>query len=149
MANTTLMQWGAIQFQVWPLNIHAYDHFTGSDFAKKEVMESIVQREWVGERDEEIAVRGRIFPMAIGGFANLEAFEAARRAAQSHILVRGSGTLGQNMGWYVCEDLKRGHEHLAPNGIGRVINFEARFARVDTPWNAGYYPQIFDMIQST
>lgn len=149
MANAALFQWGLVQFQVQPLNVEKMDHFTGSDFAKKEVMESIIQREWVGERDEEIDLSGHIFPMAIGGFGNLEAFDAARRAAQAHLLIRGGGSYGQNLGWFVCEDLKRSHEKLWVNGIGRVIAFQARFARVDTPYAAGYYASIFEQTQST
>lgn len=149
MANVTLAQWGPIQFQIFPLNIDRYDHFTGSDFARKDVLEAPPRREWVGERDEELNFHGRIFPLNIGGFANLEALEAARGTGQAHVFVRGGGNYMQNLGWFVCEDLRRGHEHLSQDGIGRVIEFTAKFARVDIPQPSNYFASMFQALQAT
>lgn len=146
MSNVTLFQFGLVQFQVWPLNVSSYDHLTGADFAKKEVVDGPIRREHVGEKDEVIPMRGQVFPLAIGGFQNLEALETARREATAHILVRGGGSFLQNLGWFVIEDLRRGHEYLAANGVGRVISFEALFARVDTPRAASYYNDVFTML---
>jgi phage protein U len=130
----TLMQWGPIQFEIYPLNFHEYDHHTGTAWARKDVMESIPQREWVGEDDEEIVFRGRIFPYhKIGGFNELEALDLTRRGGQAHLLMRGGIQNGTPLGWYVMERMNRQHSAIGPDGVGRVVNFDAILARVDVP----------------
>ena len=62
MSNFVLFQWGPIQFQVFPFNINQYSHATTSDWAKKEIAGAAMYREWVGEGDETITVKGLIFP---------------------------------------------------------------------------------------
>ena len=62
MANWVLFQWGPIQFQVFPLNVGQLSHATASDWAKKEIAGAAMYREWVGENDEVIAMKGRVFP---------------------------------------------------------------------------------------
>ena len=62
MSNWVLFQWGPIQFQVFPMNINQYSHATGSDWAKKEIAGAAMYREWVGEFDEMITMKGRVFP---------------------------------------------------------------------------------------
>ena len=62
MANWVLFQWGPIQFQVFPFNVGQYSHATGSDWAKKEIAGAAMYREWVGEGDEMITMKGKIFP---------------------------------------------------------------------------------------
>ncbi len=62
MANWVLFQWGPIQFQVFPLNVGQYSHATGTDWAKKEIAGAAMYREWVGEADEQITMKGKIFP---------------------------------------------------------------------------------------
>ena len=62
MSNWVLFQWGPIQFQVFPLNVNQYSHASGSDWAKKEIAGAAMYREWVGEQDEMITMKGRVFP---------------------------------------------------------------------------------------
>lgn len=62
MANWVLFQWGPIQFQVFPFNLNQYSHATGADWAKKEIAGAAMYREWVGEGDEMITMKGKIFP---------------------------------------------------------------------------------------
>ena len=62
MANWVLFQWGPIQFQVFPLNANQMSHATAADWAKKEIAGAAMYREWVGENDEQINLKGRIFP---------------------------------------------------------------------------------------
>jgi phage protein U len=133
--NSTLFQWGPIQFQVWPLNVHEVDHETSSDWAHKEIVGAAIYREWVGENDERIFLRGQVFPYRIGGFASLEMFEAHRRAHIIHMLMRGgsTGTAADNMGWFVCERLARSHTFLGAEGVGQQVAFEAIFARMPVP----------------
>lgn len=62
MANWVLFQWGPMQFQVFPLNVDNYSHHTGADWAKKEIAGAAMYREWVGEQDEMITLKGKVFP---------------------------------------------------------------------------------------
>jgi hypothetical protein len=68
---TNLFSWGNIQFELQPFNIHEYDHETASDWAQKQIAGAPVYREWVGENDEIISFRGRVFPYRIGGMGKL------------------------------------------------------------------------------
>ena len=62
MANWVMFQWGPIQFQVFPMNVDNYSHHTGADWSKKEIAGAAMYREWVGEGDEAITLKGKVFP---------------------------------------------------------------------------------------
>ena len=62
MANFVMFQWGPVQFQVFPVNVDNYSHHTGADWAKKEIAGAAMYREWVGESDEQITLKGKVFP---------------------------------------------------------------------------------------
>ena len=62
MANYVMFQWGPIQFQVFPMGVDQMSHATGADWAKKEIAGAAMYREWVGENDENITLKGRVFP---------------------------------------------------------------------------------------
>jgi len=167
--NWVLFQWGPIQFQVYPLSIDDYSHASASDWAKKEIAGAAMYREWVGEQDEIITVKGRVFPHyfarqqrqrnindrveqgdrasldpanqllrpgsnanypSAGGLFHLDVIDNMRRLGQSHILIRGDGW---HYGWFIIERLNRGHRHIAKDGIGQMIEFEAMFQRVPIP----------------
>lgn len=127
---TILYQWGLILFEVYPLNIHEFDHDTETDWAHKEIAGAAIYREWVGENDERLLFRGHIYPYRIGGLPALEKFEQQRRGGVANMMLRGDGTI---MGWFVCEKLVRAHTFLSAEGIGQQIAFEAAFARVPVP----------------
>lgn len=135
-----LYQWGTIQFLVWPLNIHEANHQTETDWAKKELAGAAIQREWVGENDEELHFRGKLFPYRIGGMGELEATETLRRQGIAQLMMRGDGW---TMGWYVLERMIRIHEHLSPEGVGQEITFEALFARVPIPAAENFFPVLW------
>ena len=138
-----LYQWGPIQFRVWPLNVHEYDHETSSDWAHKEIAGAAIYREWVGENDETIYFRGKLFPYRVGGMGELEAFEALRRAGIANLLMRGDG---QYMGWFVCEKLVRAHTFLSSEGVGQQVTFEAILSRVPVPENDAYMSELWGTV---
>lgn len=144
--NPTLMQWGPIQFQTWPVNIHEYDHETATDWAHKEIAGAAIYREWVGENDEILYFRGRLFPYRIGGLADIQQFDNLRRNGIALQMLRGGAARGEVLGWFVCEKLIRAHTWLSVEGIGQVISFEAVFARVPTPEPATYVSQIWKVM---
>jgi phage protein U len=138
MALTTLYQFGPVKFEVLPFNVGEVEHVTGTEYARKLVIDALPQREWVGESDEEITLNGFIYPRRIGGFANLEQLDATRLAGIAQTLIRGS-LHAQNLGWFVCEHLERKSSFLSGDGIGQVIHWQATFARCDIPQAATYF----------
>lgn len=128
-----LYRWGPkIEFRTWPMNIFELDHDSDTDWALKEIAGAAIYREWVGENDETIYFRGKLFPYRIGGMNEIEIFEANRRAGIAQMLIRG-GNPSTILGWFVCEKLVRSHTFLSSEGIGQQIAFEAQLARVPTP----------------
>jgi phage protein U len=130
--NHPLFQWGVLAFKVWPLNVHDFDLETDTDWAVKPIAGAANYREWVGENDESIFFRGRLFPYRIGGFSEIEIFDAHRRAGYAALLIQGTNP-GRKLGWFVCEKLVRSHTFLGAEGIGQQIAFEANLVRVPTP----------------
>jgi hypothetical protein len=130
------MQWGQYtSFQLYPLNYEEYDHESATDWAQKEIAGAAIYREWVGENNETIMLRGHLFPYRIGGMNEMDLFEAQRRAGASNQLTRGDGTV---MGWFVVEKLVRQHSSVSVEGVGQMIEFEAAFARVPVPLGSTY-----------
>jgi hypothetical protein len=128
--NNVLYQWGMIQFIVVGLNTHELDHDTETDWAQKEIVNAAIYREWTGENDETLYVRGRVYPYRIMGITQLEAFELQRRAGITNQLIRGDGLV---MGWFACQKLVRGHTFLSAEGVGQQIAFETVLVRMPVP----------------
>lgn len=169
MPTPSLYQWGPVQFQVFPLNIGEVDHVTGTAWARKEVAGAAIYREWVGEEDEEIHLRGKLFPHFYRRH-----WLAARQDLQHNLLTAGNPKPGQwgneadsngglahlelldnmrrlgqahtlvrgdgwHLGWFVIERLTRGHSYLGREGIGQQIQFDATFQRVPVPLDPASY----------
>ncbi len=142
--NFVLYQFGLVQWRVWPFNVHELTHTTASDYARKEIAGAPIFREWVGEGDEEITMRGKLFPRHFtatpanlgNGTGDLEALDNMRRFAQANLLMRGDGV---RLGWYVIERLSRGHTLLRIDGVGQQIEFEVTFQRVPVPEGGTFY----------
>jgi phage protein U len=140
--NSTLYQFGLVLFQVYPFNVHEVTHSTATDWSRKEIAGAPIFREWVGEGDEEINLRGRVFPHFFqgsrlgNGMGHLDILDEMRRYGKAYMLMRGDGI---SLGWYVIDHLSRGHANLDSKGIGRKIEFEARFQRVPVPSAENFY----------
>lgn len=157
-----LYRWGIIDFEVYPVNLSEVEHVTGTDWARKEIAGAAIYREWVGEGDEEIHLRGKLFPhfyamrarsvarfmgnlvsdnRGASGIPTMDVMDNYRRQGQAHLLIRGDGW---KLGWYVIEKLSRSHTFLGAEGVGQQINFEATFMRVPVPDDPGlYFPNLF------
>lgn len=138
-----LYTWGTVVIDVAPLNAHEIDHITATDWARKEIAGSGVHREWVGEGDEEITLRGRVFPHRLGGLKEIALLESFRRAGRAEQLLRGNGDV---LGWYVLERISRLHRSLAADGVGQHIQFEGAFYRCPMPDPAEYFPSMYRLI---
>lgn len=134
-----LMAWGPIHFTVVSFNTHQWEHESETDWAKKPIAGAAIYREWVGENDEIIVVRGRLFPYRLGGLPTLEWMEGLRRVGSAQSIMRGDGVY---LGWYVCEKLHRTQSYLSSQGIGQEIEFEATFARCPVPSAQDIYSSV-------
>lgn len=158
-----LFNWGPVQFEIYPLSVNEVQHLTGTDWARKEIAGAPMYREWVGEGDEEIQLRGKIYPHFIvqnmrsrittgaaqqavtGGVRELDTMDNMRRLGQAHVLMRGDGW---HFGWFVIESLSRAHSFLAQDGIGQQIVFDVKFVRVPVPNDASnYFPSIWGQLR--
>ncbi len=168
MPGALLYSWGPLPFEVYPFNVGEVDHATQTDWAPKEIAGAAKYRGWVGEGDETLNLRGKVFPhffsrwsrsgrwsasgrpvqatgLSSGGLGHLDVMDNMRRLGQAHTLVRGDGWY---LGWYVIERLSRGHSYLSQEGIGKQIQFEATFQRVPVPEDpARYFPQLWSGLQ--
>ena len=137
--SVNLYQWGLVQFQLI-LNVSDVEHETETAWAIKEIAGAANYREWVGENDETLHLRGLLFPYRIGGMTQIEVLEGSRRAGIVNMMLRGDGTV---LGWFVCENLHREHSWLSSEGVGQQISFEARFVRVPVPASDNYFSSIW------
>jgi hypothetical protein len=134
--NSILYQWGPLQWTVQPFNTNAVDHESSTDWAHKEIAGAAIYREWVGENDEILYMRGLLFPYRVGGFMELYVLEGMRRQGIVSMMVRGDGEI---LGWFALEKLVRAHEEFSAEGVGQQIHFEAVFARLPVPAAEQYF----------
>lgn len=151
MGVSALMQWANFQWQVWPVNIEEYDHTTASDWARKEVLGAGVYREWVGENDEELHLRGKLFPYYFAsmtrpndpGLATFQMLDNMRKAGHIDLLVRGDG---YQFGWFVIDRISRTNKALGPDGIGHQIDTEVIFVRMPKPDPATFVASLWQFL---
>ncbi|RFB80390.1 phage tail protein [Methylovirgula sp. 4M-Z18] len=109
---------GPLAFEVAPLNADEFTRDAGYDYAAKDIMDQQRPREGVGEADEKITLKGKLFPHRFGGLDELTLLDNLRTSGAPQILVRGDGL---NFGWYFIEKTNIRHTYLDPQGIGRQI----------------------------
>ncbi|OCC05276.1 hypothetical protein BA190_10255 [Labrys sp. WJW] len=125
-----LYQLGGTQFDVVPFNTHETDHEMGGDFAAKDLIGTMRDREFVGPSDEKLTFSCRIFPAKFGGLEELEGLQVAAVSGEPQILVRGDGT---NLGWWVIDKVGDKATFLDIKGVGRVIEVQIAITRVPVP----------------
>jgi phage protein U len=128
--NNIIWMWGLTEFSVTQFNTHELDHDTETQWAQKDIVGGPIYREWTGENDEQLFIRGRVFPYRLNGFMTMELMETYRRSHIVNLMIRGDGRM---MGWYALIKLVRGHTFLSAEGIGQQIAFEGVFARMPVP----------------
>lgn len=115
-----LYQLGTVQFDVAPVNLHSASRKKGADFAAKDIVGAKRPHEFMGEADETISLKGRLFPHRFGGLDGLAALQAMAAAGEPQMLVRGDGDV---IGWVVVESVEEDSGFLDRRGVGRVIEF--------------------------
>lgn len=134
-----LYQLGGVQFSVHPLNTHEVDRQAGADFAAKDVIGALRPREAVGEGDNTITLRGRLFPQKFGGLNAVAALDAMRIAQMPHILVRGDG---RSLGWWLIDKIGEKSSYLDRRGVGRVVEIDLTLIKAGGAPSAGSYVSI-------
>lgn len=125
-----LYQIGPVTVDVFPFNASEVERDGATDYAKKELLGRLPGREYVGEGDETLTLKGQVLPTKIGGLGEIEALHGLRRAGEQIMVVRGDGAV---LGWFAVENVKESHEHLGADGVGQVVKHEIKLVRVDPP----------------
>jgi phage protein U len=139
-----LCQLGACQFTVAPFNMHETDHESGAAFASHEVLGRMPPLEFVGEAAESWSIRGRLFPERFGGLAEMDTLHAMRRSGSAQFFMRGDGV---PMGWVVVERVTEKSSYIGPNGVGRIIEFEASLKRAGGPSTTGIFNALVSIFR--
>ena len=137
-----LMQVGPLQFDVAPMNVHEVKHDAATEFAKKEVVGRRKIYEAVGEGDEKLVLKGKLFPFKIGGLGALQLLHNLRQSACAQYVVRGDGVA---FGWYVLTKIDTTSNHLSVDGIGQEVEVQTTLERTDSPGAAAAFFNLFGL----
>lgn len=123
---------GSVLIDTFPLSADGVDRETGADYAEKELLGRLKGREFVGEGDEVITLKGKILPhnLLMNGLPMLNVLHGLRKAGEPVMVMRGTGTV---MGWFVVTSVKESHTFLDPMGVGQVIDHEIKITKVLGP----------------
>lgn len=140
-----LYQLGLLTLDVVPFNTHEVDRVAGADHAAKDVVGTMRPREFMGEGEETVTLKGRLFPEKFGGLGGLSALDMMRKSGQPQLLIRGDGSV---LGWFVIEQVSEASTALDGQGIGKVIEVSIQLARTPGPGNAGGYLSVIGRLMT-
>lgn len=109
-----------VTFDAQPTNVHEVDRTSGQDWAEKPLMGAAPRFEATGTAPSLIRMQGKIFPQMFGSGA-LGLLQTMAESSSPHMLIRGDGAV---LGWYAVRFFRERHSYLAPDGLGRVIEFD-------------------------
>lgn len=126
-----LYRLGNVTFQIAPFNISKVraDHTAG--FAEKALLGSMPRQEFVGEGVSTFELSGKIFPYHhLGALEILARLNEIRKEGKPKFLIRGDGEV---LGWVVIDRISELSEHLASDGVGKVIDVAIYLKSTKTP----------------
>lgn len=123
---------GPVIIDTFPLPAMTADRTYATDFVAKDVLGAPVARprEYVGEGDEKLVIKGTILPvpaLRLAGLVMLDMLHGVRRAAEPQPVMRGDFTV---LGFYVVEAISEGHEFLDFTGVGSIVHHEITLTKV-------------------
>jgi phage protein U len=133
---------GPLVFEVAPFNTHEVKRTASADFAAKDLLGRRKSHEFVGDGDEKIELRGKLFPQKLGGLDGLAMLEGLRASGTPYMLMRGDGT---PLGWFLVERVQEQSSHHDAKGVGRLIEFEIELVRDDAPSPANFLASLFTL----
>lgn len=144
-----LFQLGALQFDAYPFPADESERKSGADFAAKDIIGAQRPREFVGEADETIVLRGLLLPhfMATQTGMNvqdqLDILDAMRASGQAQLLIRGDG---RNMGWFFIERVDEKSRILDATGVGHQIEYQISLVKSpNAPGVAGILTTLLNL----
>lgn len=124
-----LMAVGPIIFDL-ATNIDSYDFDSAEDFARKDIVGARKPYEHVGEGDESLTLKGKIFPEKLGGAGSIDAIVAMKQTGAPQAVVRGDG---KSLGYFVVTSIRTSNDFLDARGAPRMISHELTLERCDPP----------------
>ena len=125
-----LYQVGSISFEPYPMALMTYTRTATADFAAKDLLGTLKNREAVGEGDTKLSFSGCITPYHFGGLENLDVLDAMRVAQDPFPVMRGDGAY---LGWFVLEEVEETHEAILDEGVGQKIGVRISITKVPDP----------------
>ncbi len=130
-----LWQVGPLTISRRPYNIEEWSWEASASWAKKELLGRRPDREFTGEGEEKLTLKGRLHPFnrrAIAGLSSLELAHSLCRTGQPVFVTRADGRV---FGFYGIESVKEDHSAIGPHtgGIGQQIDHELNLVPVGQP----------------
>lgn len=130
-----LWQVGPLTISRRPYNIEEWSREASASWAKKELLGRRPDREFTGEGEEKLSLKGRLHPFnrrAIAGLSSLELAHSLCRSGQPVFVTRADGRV---FGFYGIESVKEDHSAIGPHtgGIGQQIDHELSLVPVGQP----------------
>ena len=144
-----LFQVGPLTISRRPYNIEEWSREASASWAKKELLGRRPDREFTGEGEESLTLKGTLHPFhrnAFAGLSSLELAQTLRRTGQAVFVTRGDGTV---FGFYAIESVSERHSSLGPHtaGVGQEIEHEIKLVPVGQP-GAGAMADMLSQIIS-
>lgn len=130
-----LWQVGPLTISRRPYNIEEWSREASASWAKKDLLGRRPDREFTGEGEEKLSLKGRLHPFnrrAIAGLSSLELAHSLCRTGQPVFVTRADGRV---FGFYGIESVKEDHSAIGPHtgGIGQQIDHELNLVPVGQP----------------
>ncbi|WP_336488276.1 phage tail protein [Methylobacterium nigriterrae] len=130
-----LWQVGPLTISRRPYNIEEWSREASASWAKKELLGRRPEREFTGEGEETLTLKGTLHPFnrnAIGGLSSIELAHSLRRSGQAVFVTRGDGTV---YGFFAIESVQERHAEIGPHtgGVGQKIEHELKLVPVGQP----------------
>lgn len=114
-----LYQVGAVQLDVYPVNVNEITHKVGADFASHDVIGAPKPLEFTGPADETLSLSGQLVTHRhIGALEGLDALKTMARSGEPQMVMRGDGKC---FGWMAIKSVEGKETYLDGSGVGRII----------------------------
>ncbi|GJD88168.1 hypothetical protein BHAOGJBA_1681 [Methylobacterium hispanicum] len=130
-----LWQVGPLTISRRPYNIEEWSREASASWAKKELLGRRPDREFTGEGEETLTLKGTLHPFnrnAIAGLSSLDLAHSLCRSGQAVFVTRADGRV---FGFYGIISVSETHSAIGPHtgGIGQQIEHELKLEPVGQP----------------
>lgn len=127
---------GAVVIDTFPFMVDGVEREAGADYASKAVMGGIKPREFGGEGDDVLTLKGKMSPFRASsdGTAELETLHGYRVAGERIYVMRGDGT---SLGWREIDSIRETETEIQAGGLGFIKTYEIRMTKCDAAGSGG------------